>query len=153
VTTINVEESAIFGLLKEQEAALEAGDVAEARRLLEEIRVELGKQYDWPKLKDPGPESYEQLLERLKNARDLVSLSSKTEMGQLRDVFEWCRDHGIKLTDLQVKSTCPSIVRRRATCTGSVTVLRGMTGRDSKRCAQHWRASGKIRTARLYAPG
>jgi hypothetical protein len=114
VTAINVDELVIFGLLKQQETALEAGDIVEARRLLEEISEELSKQYDWPKLKDPGPQSYEQLSDRLKGAGELLDYNGRAELRQLREDFEWCEEHGIGLAELQVSEHLPKY--REAAC-------------------------------------
>jgi len=90
-------------LLKRQRAALEAGDVAGARKLFEEIQAEIDRENAWDWLDSNEPESYEQLIGTLEQPRKRpLSPSSQAELGQLIEVFKWCRDHGIELAELEV---------------------------------------------------
>jgi hypothetical protein len=117
VTTITTKveaEKKVKELLKQQEAALEAADVIEARKLLEKTRLTLEWLSAWRELRTDGPESYEQLLKKLEDAAKLLDLSSRVELGQLQEVFEWCRDHEIELAELKVKKYLPRY--REAAC-------------------------------------
>ena len=115
VTTIKREaDERVKEFLEQQEAALEVADVVEARKLLERTRPVLVQLSAWRELRTNEPESYKQLSDKLEAAAKLLSLSSKTELGQLRKVFEWCRDHGIELAELKVKQFLPRY--REAAC-------------------------------------
>ena len=57
----------------------------------------------WHWLRNNQPESYEQLIEKLEQAASRsLSSGGQTELRQLVGVFEWCRDHEVKLADLEV---------------------------------------------------
>jgi hypothetical protein len=56
----------------------------------------------WYWLRNNQPESYEQLTEKLEQAKELLASSGQIELRQLVKVFEWCEDHGIELAELQV---------------------------------------------------
>jgi hypothetical protein len=90
-------------LVEQGIAALEAGDITEARKLLEETKAELDRQLAWHRLREEPTESYGQLIERLEQARTVLAPSGRTELAQLVRVFTWCRDHGISLAELRVR--------------------------------------------------
>ena len=97
MNTITIDE-----LLERQEAALEAGDVIQARKLLEEIKAELDRRNAWRWLCDNAPESYGQLTDKLEQVGGLLARSGKIALRELREVFEWCSEHGIELAELQL---------------------------------------------------
>jgi hypothetical protein len=94
---------AIEELLKRQRAALEAGDVAGARKLFGEIQAEIDREDAWDWLDNNEPEGYEQLIGTLEQPRKRpLAPSSQAELDHLIEVFKWCRDHGIELAELEV---------------------------------------------------
>jgi hypothetical protein len=87
-------------LLTEQRAALEAGNPAQALDILDQIEREVSKANAWDWLTTHEPENYDQLCQKLEDARETVSKSGRSELGSLIDVFQWCEKHGISLTKL-----------------------------------------------------
>lgn len=94
-------------LVEQGIAAFETGDITEARKLLEETRAELDRQLAWRRLREEPPQSYEQLIEGVEQARTVLAPSGRTELAQLVRVFTWCRDHGIGLAELQIREKVP----------------------------------------------
>lgn len=93
-------------LLYQMEAALAAGDLTVAHSVLAQLRTTLSAQSAWLWFRQHEPESYDELLEKLRLAQSWYSRrlpagrSGKYEVQHLIEVFEWCRDHGIALSEL-----------------------------------------------------
>ena len=88
-------------LLTEQRAALEAGNTAQALDILDQIERELSKANAWEWLTTQEPESYDQLCQKLEDARDGLSPAGRCTLGQLIRVFRWCEAHDVSLTDIK----------------------------------------------------
>jgi len=101
-------------LVEQGIAALGAGDIAEARRLLEEMRAELDKQVAWRRLRREPTESYPQLIERLEQAKAPLAPPGRTQLKQLIRVFKWCREQRISLDELQVRDNLPKYCQASA---------------------------------------
>ena len=86
--------------LERMEAALEDGDIATARELLGKVRAEFSARNAWHWLRTNQPESYEQLIEKLEQARTHLSNTGLVELRQLTAVVKWCEEHGVELADL-----------------------------------------------------
>lgn len=56
--------------------------------------------FAWDWLTAHEPESYDQLYQKLADARETVSQSGQSELGSLIRVFRGCEKHGISLTKL-----------------------------------------------------
>ena len=98
----------IEALLEQQSAALDAGDVAAARILLGKIKEMCDKEDTRHWLRYNQPESYDQLISKLRNAESTLSEGGhKNEMAHLIDVFEECEKCGISLEELDVKKNLP----------------------------------------------
>lgn len=65
-------------LLTEQRAALEAGDTTQALDILDQIEREVSKANAWDWLTTHDPESYDQLCQKLEDAR--ASLLSRASL-------------------------------------------------------------------------
>jgi len=94
--------------------ALEAGDIARARRLLEETGAELDKQVAWRRLRREPTESYQQLIERLEQAKEPLAAPGRSQLKQLIRVFSWCDEQGISLDELQVRDNLPKYCQASA---------------------------------------
>ena len=90
-------------LLHHQRVALEASDTEEALRLLDLIEAEVEKATAWKWLTSNQPDSYDEMISKLEQAREGLTQSGQSELGQLIRVFRWCEEHGISLDHLQVK--------------------------------------------------
>ena len=86
--------------VEKQRAALEAGDVEEALRLLSELEDRMEKAKVWGWLRSNEPKSYEQLISKVGYAAEGLAQSGRIELGQLARVFTWCKDHNIELAAL-----------------------------------------------------
>ena len=95
---------ALTSFAEKQRVALEAGDVDKALRLLRKLEGRIEKAKAWGWLRSNEPESYEQLIDKLKQSRKGRSASGRTEINQLRRIFRSCRDHDISLVELDVPS-------------------------------------------------
>ena len=56
----------------------------------------------WQWLRTHEPESYEQLVEKLRQEVDGLHGTARFVRDWLADVFEWCGEHGIELAELDV---------------------------------------------------
>ena len=81
-------------LLYQMEAALAAGDLTVAHSVLAQLRTTLSEQSAWHWFRQQEPESYEELLEKLRLAQSWYSRrlpagrSGKYELQHLIEVFE-----------------------------------------------------------------
>ena len=88
-------------LLAEQRTALEAGNMAQALDILDQIEREVSKANAWDWLTTHEPESYDQLCSKLEDARYGLSPAGRSTLGQLKRVFRWCGKHDILLADIE----------------------------------------------------
>jgi hypothetical protein len=85
---------------KRQRVALESENVDKALRLLRKLEARIEETKAWGWLRSNEPESYEQLIDKLKQSSKGRSASGRTEMKQLIRIFESCEAHGISLDEL-----------------------------------------------------
>jgi len=88
----------------QQRTALQKKDVELALQLLAELEEHLQKTRSWHDLRTNPPETYPQLVAKLKDIGEVREASGRTEMKQLIRVFEWCEAHDIALAELEVSS-------------------------------------------------
>jgi hypothetical protein len=89
-------------LIERQRSALETGDTEGAQQLLDEIEAHIEAKNAWKWLRNNAPESYEQLIDKLGQAKTTLAAPGRTEMKQLAEVFGCCRDNGVQLASLAV---------------------------------------------------
>ena len=89
----------IEDLLDDMKEALDAGDLSAARNVLAALQTADSQQSAWQWLQRNKPKDYDELLEKLRLARDWYAgrggRTGAYELSHLIQVFEWCRDHGI----------------------------------------------------------
>ena len=74
----------------------------QAQQLLHEIEAYVEVKNAWKWLRNNEPESYEELIEKLGQAKTTLAAPGRTEMKQLAEVFGCCRDNGVQLASLAV---------------------------------------------------
>ncbi len=89
-------------LIRQQRTALQAGKCEEALSLLDSIVEEIERTNAWAWLQKHQPESYDQLIRKVEQARVGLAPSGRSELAQLERVFIWCRDHSIELAALDL---------------------------------------------------
>ena len=75
--------------------------IVEGLDILEDIECEISKANAWDWLTTHEPESYDQLYQKLEDARDGLSPAGRCGLGQLKRVFRGCEAHDISLVDIK----------------------------------------------------
>ena len=85
-------------LLKQQRKALKKRKYKKALRLLNSIEEEIDKTDAWAWLQKHELRSYKQLIKKLEYAAEGLAPSGRSELKSLASVFQWCKEHNIKLS-------------------------------------------------------